>query len=160
MHGSLGLKLVGLVPRTSRVLNATESTVALKERAFVVYLSDMPTCRICTQNYPLNQFVSGNGPRYQVCVRCAVDNDLVDPEDAPQLYSDDLVKARVSLFSRRYRIWISILFGWFLYLTLGREIELWSSVFLVVLMISTLAAPVLHFLGSARFNAELAKLTP
>jgi hypothetical protein len=57
-------------------------------------------------------------------------------------------------------MWISILFGWFLYLTLGRGIELWSSVFLVVLMISTLAAPVLHFLGSARFNAELAKLTP
>jgi hypothetical protein len=57
-------------------------------------------------------------------------------------------------------MWISILFGWFLYLTLGREIELWSSVFLVVLMISTLAAPVLHFLGYARFNAELAKLTP
>ena len=120
----------------------------------------MPTCRICTQNYPLDQFVSGNGPRYQVCVRCAVDNDLVEREDAPQLYSDDIVKARTSLFARRYRMWIFVLLGWPLYLTLGRGIELWSSVFLVVLVICTLAAPVMHFLGSVRFNAELAKLSP
>ena len=120
----------------------------------------MPTCRICTQNYPLDQFVSGNGPRYQVCVRCAVDNDLVDREDAPQLYSADLVQARTSLFARRYRMWIFVLLGWPLYLTLGRGIELWSNVFLVVLVICTLAAPVMHFLGSVRFNAELAKLSP
>jgi len=33
-------------------------------------------------------------------------------------------------------------------------------VFLVVLVICTLAAPVMHFLGSVRFNAELAKLSP
>ena len=126
----------------------------------MVHLKLMPTCRICTQNYPLDQFVSGNGPRYQVCVRCAVDNDLVDREDAPQLYSDDIVKARTSLFARRYRMWIFVLLGWPLYLTLGRGIELWSSVFLVVLVICTLAAPVMHFLGSVRFNAELAKLSP
>ncbi len=126
----------------------------------MVRLKLMPTCRICTQNYPLDQFVSGNGPRYQVCVRCAVDNDLVDREDAPQLYSDDIVKARTSLFARRYRMWIFVLLGWPLYLTLGRGIELWSSVFLVVLVICTLAAPVMHFLGSVRFNAELAKLSP
>jgi hypothetical protein len=132
----------------------------LKERTSVVRPKLMPTCRICTQNYPLDQFVSGNGPRYQVCVRCAVDNDLVDREDAPQLYSDDIVKARTSLFARRYRMWIFVLLGWPLYLTLGRGIELWSSVFLVVLVICTLAAPVMHFLGSVRFNAELAKLSP
>jgi hypothetical protein len=132
----------------------------LKERTFVVRLKLMPTCRMCTQNYPLDQFVSGNGPRYQVCVRCAVDNDLVDREDAPQLYSDDIVKARTSLFARRYRMWIFVLIGWPLYLTLGRGIELWSSVFLVTLVICTLAAPVMHFLGSVRFNAELAKLSP
>jgi len=132
----------------------------LKERTFVVRLKLMPTCRMCTQNYPLDQFVSGNGPRYQVCVRCAVDNDLIDREDAPQLYSDDIVKARTSLFARRYRMWIFVLIGWPLYLTLGRGIELWSSVFLVTLVICTLAAPVMHFLGSVRFNAELAKLSP
>ena len=160
MRGFLGSKSVGLLPRTSRVLNADVSTVALKEPAYVVILRDMPACRICTQNYPLDQFVSGNGPRYQVCVRCAVDNDLVNREDTPQLYSDDLVKERISLFSRRYRMWIFVLFGWLLYLTLGRGIELWSSVFLVVLIVSTIVTPVMHYLASARFNAELARLTP
>ena len=120
----------------------------------------MPTCRICTQNYPLDQFVSGNGPRSQVGVRCAVDNDLVDREDAPQLYSDDIVKARTSLFARRYRMWIFVLLGWPLYRTLGRGSELWASGCLGVLVICTLAAPVMHFLGSVRFNAELAKLSP
>ena len=123
-------------------------------------MKSMPTCRMCTQNYPLDQFVSGNGPRYQVCVRCAVDNDLVDRKDVPQLYSDDIVKARTSLFARRYRMWIFVLVGWPLYLTLGRGIELWSAVFLLVLIICTLAAPVMHYLGSVRFNAELARLSP
>ena len=85
---------------------------------------------------------------------------MVDREDAPQLYSDDIVKARTSLFARRYRMWIFVLLGWPLYLTLGRGIELWSNVFLVVLVICTLAAPVMHFIGSVRFNAELAKLSP
>jgi len=68
----------------------------------------MTTCRMCTQNYPSSQFVSGNGPRYQVCVRCAVENDLVDAEEVPQLYSDDLAKSRLALFGRRYRLWFFI----------------------------------------------------
>ena len=120
----------------------------------------MTTCRMCTQNYPSSQFVSGNGPRYQVCVRCAVENDLVDAEEVPQLYSDDLAKSRLALFGRRYRLWFFIGAGWLLYLTLGNDIELWSNVFLVALVIVTLATPVLHLLGSARFKDELAKLTP
>ena len=120
----------------------------------------MPTCRVCTQNYPLNQFVSGNGPRYQVCVRCAVENDLADSEDTPQLYSDEIVRARFSLFTRRYRMCFFVFFGWTLYFSVGRGIELWSTALFLVLLLCTLAAPVLHYLGSTRFNAELAKLTP
>ena len=120
----------------------------------------MPTCRMCTQNYPLNQFVSGNGPRYQVCVRCAVENDLAERDDTPQLYSDELVRARFSLFTRRYRIWFFVLFGWTLYFSIGRGIEVWSTILFLVLLLCTLTAPVIHFLGSTRFNAELAKLTP
>ena len=104
--------------------------------------------------------MSGNGPRYQVCVRCAVENDLVDVEEVPQLYSDDLAKSRLTLFGRRYRLWFFTGAGWLLYLTLGNDIELWSNVFLAVLVIGTLATPVLHLLGSARFKAELTKLTP
>jgi len=89
-----------------------------------------------------------------------VENDLVDVEEVPQLYSDDLAKSRLTLFGRRYRLWFFTGAGWLLYLTLGNDIELWSNVFLAVLVIGTLATPVLHLLGSARFKAELAKLTP
>ena len=120
----------------------------------------MRTGRMCTQNYPSSQVVSGNAPRYQVGVRCAVENDLVDAEEVPQLYSDDLAKSRLTLFGRRYRPWFFIGAGWLLYLTLGNGIELWSNIFLVALVLGTLATPVLHLLGSAQFKAELAKLTP
>lgn len=120
----------------------------------------MAYCRLCKQNYPENQFVRGNGPRYLVCVRCAIEHDLADENEVPQLYSDDLVKARFALFSRRYRLWLALLTGWTLYFTLGNEIELWSGLFFWVLVIGTLSTPVLHFLGSARFNAELSKLSP
>ena len=78
----------------------------------------------------------------------------------PQLYSDDLAKSRLTLFGRRYRLWFFTGAGWLLYLTLGNDIELWSNVFLAALVSGTLATPVLHLLGSARFKAELAKLTP
>ena len=89
-----------------------------------------------------------------------MENDLVDVEEVPQLYSDDLAKSRLTLFGRRYRLWFFTGAGWLLYLTLGNDIELWSNVFLAALVIGTVATPVLHLRGSARFKAELAKLTP
>ncbi len=76
------------------------------------------------------------------------------------LYSDELVKARSTLFARRYRPWAFLGTGWILYLTFGSGIELWSNIFLATLVLGTLATPVLHFLNSTKFNAELAKLTP
>jgi|TARA_B100001996_G_scaffold381601_1_gene371358 hypothetical protein len=120
----------------------------------------MPYCRLCKQNYPSSQFVSGNGPRYLVCARCAIDHELADIEEVPQFYSDELVKARFALFGRRYRLWFAIATGWLLYFTLGNDITLWSNLFLVALVLGTLATPVLYFLGSSRFNAELSQLTP
>jgi hypothetical protein len=120
----------------------------------------MAYCRLCKQNYPNSQFVSGNGPRHLVCGRCAIEHDLADVDEVPQLYSDELVRARFALFGRRYRLWFAITTGWILYFTLGNEIELWSTLFFISLVLGTLVTPVLHFLGSARFNAELSKLTP
>ena len=120
----------------------------------------MAYCRLCKQNYPESQFVSGNGPRHLVCARCAIEHELADIDEVPQFYSDDLVKARFTLFSRRYRSWMAIGIGWTLYFTLGNEIELWSNLFFTTLLLGTLATPVLHFLGSSRFNAELSNLTP
>jgi len=120
----------------------------------------MPSCRMCKQNYPNSQFVSGNGPRYLVCVRCATENDMLAEGETTTLYSDELAKERSTLFARRYRAWGFLVAGWLLYLTFGAGIELWSNIFLTALILGTLATPVLHFLNTTKFQAELAKLTP
>ena len=120
----------------------------------------MPVCRLCKQNYPQSQFITGNGPRYQVCARCGVEYGLADPEDTPQLYSDEILNARLSLYTRRHLPWVSVLMGWLLFLSIGRGIELWSGLFFGVLAISSLIIPVLHIMGKTRFLAELAKITP
>ena len=119
-------------------------TVALKDNPPLVVTSVMPVCRLCKQNYPQSQFITGNGPRYQVCARCGVEYGLVDPEDAPQLYSDEILNARLSLYTRRHLPWVSVLMGWILFLSIGRGIELWSGLFFGVLAISSLIIPVLH----------------
>ncbi|HJL55555.1 MAG TPA: hypothetical protein QF424_06465 [Candidatus Thalassarchaeaceae archaeon] len=120
----------------------------------------MPACRMCKQNYPKSQFISGNGPRYLVCVRCGIEHGLANPEDVPQYYSDEILNARFGLFTLRHLPWLSVLIGWLLFLALGRGIELWSGIFFVVLALGTLIVPVIHFLRSTRFNAELSRLTP
>ncbi|MDP6662175.1 MAG: hypothetical protein QF760_02290 [Candidatus Thalassarchaeaceae archaeon] len=120
----------------------------------------MPTCRMCKQNYPESQFIGGIGPRHLVCARCGIEHGLANPEDVPQYYSDDIINARFALFTLRHLPWSTLLFGWLLYLSLGRGIELWSSIFFVVLVLGTLVVPVIHFLRSTRFKAELSRLTP
>jgi hypothetical protein len=50
--------------------------------------------------------------------------------------------------------------GWFLYIAIGRGIELWSGLFFGVLALSTIVIPVRHLMGSARFRAELSRITP
>jgi hypothetical protein len=132
----------------------------LKEKPPLVGLKTMPTCRTCNQTYDESQFIGGIGPRHLICARCGVEAGLVDANEAPQYFSDEVAKARISLFSKRYRLPMFTGAGWILFLTLGRGIELWSSIFLGVLVISTLAAPVLHFLGSTRFKADLSRLSP
>ena len=120
----------------------------------------MPACRLCKQNYPQSQFISGNGPRYQVCARCGIEHGLADPAETPQFYSDEVLNARLSLYTRRHLPWASVLMGWILFLSIGRGIELWSGLFFGVLALSSLVVPVLHFMGSARFRAELSRITP
>ena len=135
-------------------------TVVLKDIGLLELMSHMPTCRKCNQTYHQSHFISGNGPRYLICGRCAVEDGLVSPEEAPQYYSDELARARLVLYSKRYRPLAFTSAGWILFLTMGRGIELWSGVFFGALLVATLVAPVVHLLGSARFKAELAKLTP
>jgi uncharacterized protein (DUF983 family) len=135
-------------------------TVALKDNTPLVGTRSMPVCRMCKQNYPQAQFITGNGPRYQVCSRCGVENGLADPDDTPQFYSDEILNARLSLYTRRHLPWVSVLIGWFLFLSIGRGIELWSGLFFGALAISSLIVPALHFMGATRFQAELSRITP
>ena len=141
-------------------IDPASSTVALKDDTPLVVTRIMPVCRMCKQNYPQSQFITGNGPRYQVCSRCGVENGLADPENTPQFYSDEILNARLSLYTRRPLPWVSVLVGWFLFISIGRGIELWSAVFFGVLAISALIVPVLHFMGTTRFQAELSRITP
>ena len=120
----------------------------------------MPACRMCKQNYPQSQFISGNGPRYQVCARCGIEHGLADPSATPQFYSEEVLNARLSLYTRRHLPWVSVLVGWLLFLSIGRGIELWSGLFFGVLSLSSLIVPVLHLMGSAKFRAELSRITP
>ena len=144
------LMTIELVPKTA----------ALKDNPPLVGTSVMPVCRMCKQNYPQAQFITGNGPRYQVCSRCGVEHGLADPENTPQFYSDEILNARLSLYTKRHLPWLSVLIGWFLFLSIGRGIELWSGLFFGVLALSSLIVPVLHFMGTTRFIAELSRITP
>ena len=85
---------------------------------------------------------------------------MLAERETTTLYSDELTKARSTLFARRYRSWAFLGAGWLLYLTFGTGIELWSNILLTTLVLGTLATPVLHFLNTTKFRAELAKLTP
>jgi hypothetical protein len=85
---------------------------------------------------------------------------MVSPDEVPQLFSDELVNARMSLFSRRYMPWALVLMGWILFFSLGNNIGVWSNIFLGAIIIGTLVTPVIHFLGTARFKAKLLRLTP
>ena len=120
----------------------------------------MPTCRICKQVFPQDQFITGNGPRYLVCVRCGVEPRFVSAEETPQLYSDEIVRGRTALYARRYGIWMTLFVGWMIFLSMGRGITFWSSAIFVVLLLSSIIIPIRHFLGAARFKAEKIRLTP
>ncbi len=120
----------------------------------------MATCRYCRGVYPQDQFIRGNGPRYLVCVRCGVEQGFVTEDEVPQLYSDEITRARTSLFARRYGIWATLIVAWSGWLTMGQGITFWTPAILVALILMSILAPIRHILGAARFKAELRRLTP
>ena len=94
----------------------------------------MATCRYCRGVYPQDQFIRGNGPRYLVCVRCGVEQGFVTEDEVPQLYSDEITRARTSLFARRYGIWATLIVAWSGWLTMGQGITFWTPAILVALI--------------------------
>jgi hypothetical protein len=120
----------------------------------------MPTCRLCRSIYPQEHFITGNGPRYLVCARCGVDHGYVTKEEVPQLYDDETVKARLAVIGRRYAPILWLVVGWVFWILFFSDLVLWGRASLVVLVIATLAVPVLHILGGAKYQANLHQLTP
>ncbi len=120
----------------------------------------MPACRLCRSQYPVSQFITGNGPRYLICVRCGVEQGIVTDDEVPLFYDDETARARTSLYARRYGVWMSILVGWTLWLVLAQGIPIWTTAILAILVLGTLFLPVRHILGSPRFKADLRRLTP
>ncbi len=120
----------------------------------------MATCRVCRGVYPNDQFISGNGPRYLVCVKCGVDEGYVTADEVPGLYDDATAKARLALVARRFAPIGWLVIGWTLWSLYFTGIPLWGRASLVILVLVTLAIPVLLFLGTPKYQAELAKLTP
>ena len=121
---------------------------------------NMATCRLCKGQYPDDQFIDGNGPRYQICVRCAVEMGYLPAEDVPGYYDDRTAKARMSLFARRYGPIFWLLSGWVIWVLFFQGFEICSTLILVTLLLSTLLVPLQFFLRSAKFKAQLRQLTP
>ena len=120
----------------------------------------MPTCRHCNSTYSREYFIHGNGPRAQVCVRCGVEKGLVTPEEAPTLYSDELMQARMSVVFRRWGPAIALVLGWMLWLGILKGMQPWSAYIFVLLAIATPALAVVMVLYRAKYNSDMARLTP
>lgn len=120
----------------------------------------MPSCRFCYSFYPREQFIHGNGPRKDVCVRCGLDKGMVTEDEVPSYFSEGVANSRLNLIARRYSpfFWLAALWtAWIIYL---RPLELWGLFSLIILALLTLATPIGFILSSAKFEATLKKMTP
>ncbi|MEK9652111.1 MAG: hypothetical protein VW102_07950 [Poseidonia sp.] len=120
----------------------------------------MPACRHCGSTYPREFFIHGNGPNTQVCVQCGVDKGLVTKEEVPVLFDKDTSSARFSTVARRYSVFLYLPFLWVLWAATLSDVEPWGLFFLGLLLLLTLAAPVLFLYRGGRYSGDMARLTP
>ena len=120
----------------------------------------MPTCRLCFSVYNRDQFIHGNGPRAQVCVRCGVEQGMVTEEEAASLYDSSTANARFSALARRWSplMWLSVL--WIAWIVLLNEVDPWGLYTLIILAIFTLIVPIYMLFFSSKHMAVMARLTP
>ena len=120
----------------------------------------MPTCRHCYCTYPRGQFIHGNGPRAQVCVRCGVEKGLVTEEEVTSLYDNSTKNARFSAIARRWApaMWLTIL--WTVWIILLNGVNPWGLYTLILLALCTLALPLYMIFYSSKHMAIMARLTP
>ena len=120
----------------------------------------MPTCRHCYGTYAREQFIHGNGPNSQVCVRCGVEMGLVPQEEAASLYDKSTTNARFSALARRWSpiMWLSVVWiAWTVYI---KDVDPWGLYTLILLGIFTLLVPVYMLFLSSKHMAVMARLTP
>ncbi|MCP2504078.1 MAG: hypothetical protein NLN65_02105 [Candidatus Poseidoniaceae archaeon] len=120
----------------------------------------MPTCRHCSSTYSREQFIHGNGPKAQVCVRCGLEKGLVTEEDAANMYDDSLSSARLQIMARRYSIFMYIPLLWTLWILVLSDVSPWGWYFLGLLIILTLLAPVWFIYRGGQYSGDMARLTP
>ena len=120
----------------------------------------MPTCRLCFSVYPREQFIHGNGPRAQVCVRCGVEKGLVTEEEAANMFDDSLRSARLQIMARRYSIFMYIPLLWTLWIIVLSDVRPWGLYVLALLVILTLIAPVWFIYRGGQYSGDMARLTP
>ena len=120
----------------------------------------MPTCRLCYGTYNRDQFIHGNGPRAQVCVRGGVEKGLVTEAEVASLYNKSTANARFSAIARRWSplMWLTVLWtAWTLFLS---EVDPWSTYTLILLVVFTLFVPIYMLFLSSKHMAVMARLTP
>jgi len=120
----------------------------------------MPTCRLCFSVYNRDQFIHGNGPRAQVCVRCGVEKGLVSKEEAASFYDSSIANARFSALARRWSplMWLSVL--WIAWIVFLNEVDPWGLYTLILLGVFTLIVPIYMLFFSSKHMAVMARLTP
>ena len=120
----------------------------------------MPTCRHCFCVYPREQFIHGNGPKAQVCVRCGVEKGLVAEHEVAGLYDKSIANARFSALARRWSplMWLCVL--WTAWIVFLNEVEPWGLYTLILLGVFTLIVPIYMLFFSSKHMAVMARLTP
>ena len=120
----------------------------------------MPTCRLCFSVYPREQFIHGNGPKAQVCVRCGLERGMVTEEEVASLYSNSTANARFSALARRWSplMWLSVL--WIAWIVFLNDVEPWGLYTLILLALFSLLVPLYMFFFSSKHMAVMARLTP
>ena len=119
----------------------------------------MATCRICRGIYPLGHFITGIGPRYLVCERCGVEQGYVTADETSYLYDEETSRARMVVVGRRFAPFLWLILGWVLWALYFAGLPLWGNASLVILILTTLVIPVIYFLGSAKYQADLRRLS-
>ena len=120
----------------------------------------MPTCRHCYGTYAREQFIHGNGPKSQVCVRCGVEKGLVTEDEVASLYNKSAANARFSALARRWSplMWLGVLWtAWILFIN---DVEPWDMYTLILLGLFTLLVPLYMFIFSSTHMAVMSRLTP